>query len=742
MAETTYTQSAGMSGDTSTTDNVAELADQAATSAASAAADLVLTDADQTATAADRVQTAADRSAVAADLVLTDADTTATSADVTATNADVVLTNADAATTAQDAIDTAADVVLTNADAATTAQDAIDTAADVVLTNADAATTAQDAIDTAADVIAAAASAANAVSTAVNMPLVDDNLVVAVATNMQAFAEKTDSALSKARGTGFTSNYVSTAGVGGTTFAQPAVSGEIASDQGYFSISYAGATGVTVANLAVNSTYVYIDNAGNLQQQTAAPTRQDWSRKMFTMRIAVDTVAGTILGFEYLANPIGHYGNTFRDFYSFLLAQGVPFKKDQVVTGRSDLGFDVSAGELMEYGGTGQIHDANIRSFDSVSNATYSLLSRTAVIGDQTDLVKYWDNAGTITALGSTTVVGHRLYRFSNGTFAMQYGQGNYANIDLAKTGAVLEAFDLNPRLLNATFFGWWFIQSTATVTTGTPTLTAFVEYTLGIQGGISSALSGCLLKGNNLSDLLDAAVARTNIGLGTGDSPTFAGGTLTGDMSFGDDDKAIFGAGSDLQIYHDGSHSRIDEQGTGVLFLQTDGTSIQLNKGTSENMLVANVDASVDLYYDNALKISTTATGISVTGTITSDGLTVDGDIHVLDDVVTLALESSNTNGQKWSISSTYTNTGGSYGALIIEDEAGSDWLRFDEGNGSPFSQFLVNGSEAMRIDASGNVGIGTSSPDQALHVEKSVAGGGTELLVVNSGANQSGTY
>ena len=326
-----------------------------------------------------------------------------------------------------------------------------------------------------------------------------------------------------------------------------------------------------------------------------------------------------------------------------------------------------------------------------------------------------------------------------------------------------------------------------------------------------------------------------------TGTAITGTSFTTTGDMSFGDNDKAIFGAGSDLQIYHDGSHSRIDEQGTGVLFLQTDGTSIQLNKGTSENMLVANVDASVDLYYDNALKISTTATGISVTGTITSDGLTVDGDIHVLDDVVTLALESSNTNGQKWSISSTYTNTGGSYGALIIEDEAGSDWLRFDEGNGSPFSQFLVNGSEAMRIDASGNVGIGTSSPtgtlsvvdststdtlylessdtarvtlrdtsayvqgtgpyiqlqgndsagairnfgqisgisdtanngeldfgvrssgsmvsamridssgnvgigtsspDQALHVEKSVAGGGTELLVVNSGASQSGTY
>ena len=38
------------------------------------------------------------------------------------------------------------------------------------------------------------------------------------------------------------------------------------------------------------------------------------------------------------------------------------------------------------------------------------------------------------------------------------------------------------------------------------------------------------------------------------------AGGTLTGDVSFGDSDKAIFGAGSDLQIYHTGSQSFIED--------------------------------------------------------------------------------------------------------------------------------------------------------------------------------------
>ena len=316
-------------------------------------------------------------------------------------------------------------------------------------------------------------------------------------------------------GTGVTASYVSSVAVGGTTFAQPAVTGLINSDQGNFDIDYAGATGVTIANLSSASTYVYIDKDGALQQQITLPTREDWTRKIFTMRIAV--AGSVILGFEYLNNPIGHYANTIRDVYAYLLAQGIPFKKDQTVTGRAaDLGFDISAGSLLEFGGTGDIYDPNIKDFSAVSNAQFFLTTRTAFdAGGNTDLPKFWDNNGTLTALGSTTLVGHRLYRFSNGNVCLQYGQANYANMTLAKAGVTLEDYVLNPALSNATFFGWWFIQSTATNTGGTA-LTDFVEYTIGVQGGSSGALAGCLLKGNNLSDLLDAAAARTNMGLGT----------------------------------------------------------------------------------------------------------------------------------------------------------------------------------------------------------------------------------
>jgi len=248
---------------------------------------------------------------------------------------------------------------------------------------------------------------------------------------------------------------------------------------------------------------------------------------MFTMRISVDPATNLIVAFEYLNNPSGHYTNSMRDIYSFLLAQGVPFKKDQVVTGRPDLGFDVSAGSLLEFGGTGDIHNANIKSFDAVANVNYYLYSRTERISYTQNLVKYWDNAGAIIALGSTTWVGHRLYRFSSGNFVIQYGQGNYANLTLAKAGVLIEPYEKNPRLANATLFGWWFIEDTCAATNGTKA--DFIPYTLGIQGGSSSAIGTALLKGNNLSDLLDAETSLTNIGaISKGSIPSSASDTGT----------------------------------------------------------------------------------------------------------------------------------------------------------------------------------------------------------------------
>jgi hypothetical protein len=112
-------------------------------------------------------------------------------------------------------------------------------------------------------------------------------------------------------------------------------------------------------------------------------------------------------------------------------------------------------------------------------------------------------------------------------------------------------------------------------------------------------------------------------------------GDTMTGDLAlsgadvtFGDSDKAIFGAGSDLQIYHNGSNSYLDEVGTGNLFVRANNLRLS-NADNSQYYLIADNSGFLKLNYAGATKLATTATGIDVTGTVTADGLTVDGNRH-----------------------------------------------------------------------------------------------------------------
>ena len=97
---------------------------------------------------------------------------------------------------------------------------------------------------------------------------------------------------------------------------------------------------------------------------------------------------------------------------------------------------------------------------------------------------------------------------------------------------------------------------------------------------------------------------AQTNItSLGT-----LTGLTTTGDINLGDDDKVIFGAGSDLQISHNGAASLIQDTGTGDLLIR--GTNLKLQNASGENYLVATSDDATRLYFDNAERFSTLANG------------------------------------------------------------------------------------------------------------------------------------
>ena len=77
--------------------------------------------------------------------------------------------------------------------------------------------------------------------------------------------------------------------------------------------------------------------------------------------------------------------------------------------------------------------------------------------------------------------------------------------------------------------------------------------------------------------------------------------------MKFTDNASLYFGSGNDLRIYHDGSHSYINQATAGNLYI-THG---------SETMIGAFTDGKVELRYDNSTKFETTTTGAKVTGAL-----------------------------------------------------------------------------------------------------------------------------
>jgi len=226
----------------------------------------------------------------------------------------------------------------------------------------------------------------------------------------------------------------------------------------------------------------------------------------------------------------------------------------------------------------------------------------------------------------------------------------------------------------------------------------------------------------------------------------TTDGLTTSADINFGDNDKAIFGAGSDLQIYHDGSNSYVQENGTGALVIQSNGTAIVLEKTDGENMILANTDGDVKLYYNGSEKLATTSTGIDVTGTAVTDGLTVESSSTGTLNVVNFLNTDTSNNQSANRLGLGISNSAGANYTYIEAKETGTDAFaemnfytgstttkRLTLGIGGDISFYDDTGStQGLFWDSSAeSLGIGTTSPLAVLDV---VRGGATGLSSVNA--------
>jgi hypothetical protein len=173
-----------------------------------------------------------------------------------------------------------------------------------------------------------------------------------------------------------------------------------------------------------------------------------------------------------------------------------------------------------------------------------------------------------------------------------------------------------------------------------------------------------------------------------------------------------VFGAGSDLQIYHDGSASFVSDQGSGNLRLLAQNFVVA-DPTNTEAMIVGFPNGSVDLYYDNSKKLATTATGIDVTGTTVTDGMTSDGNVFVS----TSSSTTDGTDGAFVDIKNTDTTTSVVSGVRFLNGTTTAF-------KGAVFFEDLAGDGRGDIVIASNNVASGATTvglADQRLRVSRS---------------------
>ena len=239
------------------------------------------------------------------------------------------------------------------------------------------------------------------------------------------------------------------------------------------------------------------------------------------------------------------------------------------------------------------------------------------------------------------------------------------------------------------------------------------------------ASLSGALLTTNNLSDVVNVSSSRTNLGLGTTDSPTFAGLTTTADgltvdggSGTGSLDFKSSGAARTSIAYNNSTALTALDAAYGPFDIKT-GTG-----GTSVKRLRINSNGDISFYEDTGttpklfwdasterLGIGTAApaTALDVTGAVTA------GDINITGPSPTLKL-TDNDVADEWT---------------RIQNASGSTYI--DSRNGSANGSMIFRGSgggvntEYARFGSSGNFGIGDTFPTEALSVTGNIAATGT---------------
>lgn len=233
----------------------------------------------------------------------------------------------------------------------------------------------------------------------------------------------------------------------------------------------------------------------------------------------------------------------------------------------------------------------------------------------------------------------------------------------------------------------------------------------------------------------------------------SIVGADLATNVDLVDNQKIRFGTGNDLEIYHDGSHSYIDNtNGTGNVYIKDEVVRVRAatsfavdNADGSETALMATLNGSVDLYHNNSKKFETLSSGSKVTGELQSDSLIMGATSHAFggtEPLLELVSNSTTTgpkitlyNGQASAADATCEiQVGQNYreaNRIIFGRENAANWQSAN-GSTAGFTAFWTNTggtiAERVRITAAGSLLVGTSTNSintSAFGVEAAAHGG-----------------
>ena len=184
----------------------------------------------------------------------------------------------------------------------------------------------------------------------------------------------------------------------------------------------------------------------------------------------------------------------------------------------------------------------------------------------------------------------------------------------------------------------------------------------------------------------------------------TFVGAVGFGTTSTYPDNAAIyFGDDNDLQIYHSGTQSVVEDTGTGNLIIK--GSRVDIQDIDGNELLIVEGGQYVRLGYGATERLKTTSTGAVVTGVLTAttfegDGSKLTNVLKIEDEGSSVGTSATTINFVGEGVSATYSN-GISTVTIETTSAASSKWV-----------------TTAAGIHTLSNVGVGTTNPQTSLQV------------------------